>query len=403
MNGSNGSSKKAVKGARRVMSYVVPSTTDEFAALSWWFATVSGSDTVEMVGEESGHRPVWGLRAGTPPVSVRMTGSGSTVTAVVREVGDPVGLFDSPGRVYELEMLIPSGIGIDMVHAEASAQFKRHFSASSDSIEVWFTRKDYETVSWKKFGTIPKRPVATVHLAGGIETDVLADARHFLDPATKAMYVSFGRPYKRVYCLHGPPGTGKTSLVIAIASELGRPIAIFNTDSLRDDTFIDVLTDLPPDAIILFEDIDAMFKSRVATTETGGGGMTFSALINALDGVLHPRGALVFMTTNHLERLDPALRRPGRVDRMIAVPLARTEQVAALWKIAFPSGPVMPSEVGRAVERAGGVSPANTTEVLFNNREGGAQRSAAALVAAFASPKPKKSTRTHPATHPATP
>jgi chaperone BCS1 len=287
--------------------------------------------------------------------------------------------MEAPARLLQLELRLPGSLAMDRVMSEAASRYKSHFAQKG--IDVFYTRKFYENVEWKRFGMIPNRPISTIRLAGGIETELLADARKFLEPNTEAIYAVFGRPYKRVYCLHGPPGTGKTSLIMAIASELSRPVAIFNVDSLRDDTFIELLSDLPEGAVIIFEDIDAMFKKRGGGGEDGG--MTFSTLLNSLDGVLHPRRTLIFMTTNHLERLDPALHRPGRVDRMVEVPYARSAQVASLWRIAFPKGPAMPRDLVRAADVGNGVSPALTSEVLFTRRTEGPAAAAAALLSAW--------------------
>lgn len=75
----------------------------------------------------------------------------------------------------------------------------------------------------------------------------------------------------------------------------------------------------PQQSIILLEDIDAAFVSREETSQQkaafeGLNRVTFSGLLNALDGVASTEARIVFMTTNYLKRLDPALIRPGRVD-----------------------------------------------------------------------------------------
>ena len=187
-----------------------------------------------------------------------------------------------------------------------------------------------------------------------------------------------------------PAATGKTSLVFALAGALGRPLAIFNVDSLRDDTFIELLAERPEDAVLLFEDVDALFRERHAgkAGAEGGGGMTFSTLLNSLDGVLHPRGALVFLTTNHLERLDAALRRPGRVDVLAEVPALSAEQAAGLWSAAFPRAPPLPQEVARTLE-AQRVTPARLSELLFALRGRGATE-AAREVARLVGPRKKR-------------
>ncbi|KAG1229889.1 hypothetical protein G6F68_019341 [Rhizopus microsporus] len=66
---------------------------------------------------------------------------------------------------------------------------------------------------------------------------------------------------------------------------------------------------------MLLEDIDAALTKRTQTDNQGYQSMiTFSGLLNALDGVASAEERIIFLTTNHVEKLDPALIRPGRVD-----------------------------------------------------------------------------------------
>ena len=363
------------------MRFTVPSTSHEYPLLSWWAAHASGADDVALVGEESGHRPVWGLRPSAPPVRTRLGGRTVTASATVESPG-AVGLMDAAARLEHLHLELPEGCPWDRVAAEAARAYSEAFGPRG--VQVWYTRKHYETVHWKLFGSLPPRPVDSVLLRGGLQRKLLEDARRFAREDTQKEYVRRGRPYKRVYCLHGPPGTGKSSLVFALAGELGRPLAIFNVDSLRDDTFIELLSERPEGAMLLFEDVDALFRER---SKGGGGeaGMTFSTLLNSLDGVLHPRGAIVFLTTNHLERLDAALRRPGRVDLLVEVPGLSAEQAGEMWAAAFPRAAPLPLAVAQSLE-ARGVSPAQLSERLFALRERGAEE-AAREVAALGRPR----------------
>lgn len=87
-------------------------------------------------------------------------------------------------------------------------------------------------------------------------------------------------------------------------------------------------------AVILLEDIDAAFVQR----DSGGANtkLTFSGLLNALDGVASSEERLVFMTTNHIERLDPALIRPGRVDMVLRLGDASDKQIRRLFVKFYP-------------------------------------------------------------------
>jgi len=64
--------------------------------------------------------------------------------------------------------------------------------------------------------------------------------------------------------------------------------------------------------------------------------VTFSGLLNTLDGVASSEERLVFMTTNHLDRLDPALIRPGRVDLKQEIGLASKSQLFKMYRRFYP-------------------------------------------------------------------
>lgn len=133
--------------------------------------------------------------------------------------------------------------------------------------------------------------------------------------------VFLGIPYRRGYLLYGPPGTGKSSFIMALAGALDYNICIINLSEniMTDDRLQYLFSVVPERSFILLEDIDAAFASRSQPTSQQQGAaasqkVTFSGLLNAIDGIASSEERIIFMTTNHIERLDPALLRPGRVD-----------------------------------------------------------------------------------------
>lgn len=162
-------------------------------------------------------------------------------------------------------------------------------------------------------------------------------------------YVTRGIPWRRGYLLHGAPGTGKTSLVRALASELGLDLCIVNLTSSRlgDDGLATLMASAPPQAILLMEDIDAIFVGREKADAAPG--LSFSGLLNAIDGVYAQEGRILVMTTNHKERLDPALIRPGRIDRHFEIGLAGEAEAVAMARAFYPDDPEMAPAVAKAL------------------------------------------------------
>ncbi|KAF9913749.1 hypothetical protein BX616_009655 [Lobosporangium transversale] len=186
---------------------------------------------------------------------------------------------------------------------------------------------------WRPFGQPRKRRLLeSVILDDGIAERVVRDVKEFVK--NEKWYADRGIPYRRGYLLYGPPGSGKTSFIQALAGELEYNICILNLSErgLTNDRLNHLLTNLPERSIMLLEDIDAAFAKRDKTQEGFHSMVTFSGLLNALDGVASAEGRIIFMTTNHIEALDPALIRPGRVDLREYVGDASPIQIRRMFK-----------------------------------------------------------------------
>eukprot|EP00026_Physarum_polycephalum_P003305 Phypoly_transcript_03315.p1 GENE.Phypoly_transcript_03315~~Phypoly_transcript_03315.p1 ORF type:complete len:430 (-),score=36.99 Phypoly_transcript_03315:82-1371(-) len=183
---------------------------------------------------------------------------------------------------------------------------------------------------WRRFGARTKRPWKSVVLPAGVKEDLLEDAKTFIENAQ--WYINLGIPYRRGYLLYGIPGSGKSSLIYAIAGVLNLNISVLSLAQrdLTDDQLVSLLNSAPPNAILVLEDVDAAFVKR-SKQDDASNGVSFSGLLNAIDGVVAQEGRLLFMTTNKIEDLDEALIRDGRIDKQIHLGYATTEQIAGLF------------------------------------------------------------------------
>jgi len=102
--------------------------------------------------------------------------------------------------------------------------------------------------------------------------------------------------------------------ILGIASELNYKLAILDLNTINSDEQLSArISDAPERSILLMEDVDAIFVDRTSVQKRKRG-ITFSGFLNALDGVRSKDGTITIMSTNHKEKLDPALIRPGRCD-----------------------------------------------------------------------------------------
>ncbi|CAE6351983.1 unnamed protein product [Rhizoctonia solani] len=211
---------------------------------------------------------------------------------------------------------------------------------------------------WHRSASRAKRPMQSIVLDPNIKNMIMEDAKDFM--ASENWYSERGIPFRRGYLLHGAPGSGKTSLIHALAGELKLDVYVISLSrrGFDDARLHEIISDLPPRAIALIEDIDASFTTAVGvrgssastapSSSDEGGGVTLAGLLAAIDGVAAQEGRLLFATTNHIEVLDPALTRPGRMDVHVEFRLASKWQAKQLFKSFFP--PAVLSDSSHAEE-----------------------------------------------------
>ncbi len=156
-------------------------------------------------------------------------------------------------------------------------------------------------------------------LRGATKEDILGDFERFF--ASEATYEELGAPWRRGALFLGPPGNGKTHCVKALVHRLQRPTIYVRGFRHRYRTTVDCISEvftrarqIAPCAMVL-EDLEGLFDPE---------GLAF--FLNEVDGFADNRGVVILGTTNHPERLDPALLdRPSRFDRTYAFELPNDE------------------------------------------------------------------------------
>ncbi|XP_030469868.1 AAA-ATPase At3g28510-like [Syzygium oleosum] len=159
----------------------------------------------------------------------------------------------------------------------------------------------------------------------------------------KEYYAKIGKAWKRGYLLYGPPGTGKSTMVAAMANFLKYDVYDLELTAVKNNTELRrLLIEISSKSIIVIEDIDCSLdltgqRKKEGDDENDDGGedkspakkltqkekksseVTLSGLLNFIDGIWSACGGerIIVFTTNHLDKLDPALIRRGRMDKHI--------------------------------------------------------------------------------------
>ncbi|TKW30947.1 hypothetical protein SEVIR_2G072700v4 [Setaria viridis] len=243
----------------------------------------------------------------------------------------------------------------------------------------------------------------------------------------KDYYARVGKAWKRGYLLYGPPGTGKSTMIAAMANYLDYDVYDIELTSVRTNTDLRKLfIETTSKSIIVIEDIDCSLdltgkrkkkKKKKAdgdgqskdggekkdgaeagkeeeekADDKGGSKVTLSGVLNFIDGLWSACGGerIIVFTTNHVEKLDPALIRRGRMDKHIEMSYCCFESFRFLARVYLDVDAHPLFDAVAALLREVDMTPADVAENLTPKGPGeDADSCLAALVDALEKAKEK--------------
>jgi len=285
-------------------------------------------------------------------------------------------------RRFSLKVAKPSKsfLSAYFVHiANSSAELKRLKSS-----KTLYTNNG----GWR--GVLFKHPSSFDSLAldPAMKEKIIRDLDRFRQG--KEFHSRVGRPWKRGYLLYGPPGTGKSSLVAAIANYMKYDVYDLELTKVYDNSELrTLLIKTTNKSIIVIEDIDCSLDltNRVSKPsklddgkrnalvmddpeERSGSRLTLSGILNFTDGLWSCCGEerIIIFTTNHRDRLDPALLRCGRMDMHIHLSFCAFPafKCLAFNYLQIEDHPLF-SAVEESMRRGAEMTPADISEILMQH------------------------------------
>lgn len=189
-------------------------------------------------------------------------------------------------------------------------------SLSADYVDTYY----FGSHSWYKAQSQPRRSIDTLYLNEGVMEKIVGTIDNFLK--SEKWYLDNGIPYQLGIMLWGYPGTGKTSIIKALAALFNKKVYSLDPDHIM--SLTEAVREMSRDSLLVIEDIDS---SRVTHSRKRGEVTentpvmpqiqdltSISSVLNSLDGFNTTHGRILIITTNRPEVLDAALIRPGRID-----------------------------------------------------------------------------------------
>ncbi len=288
----------------------------------------------------------------------RLEAQRNALNSNVRSLKDELKLLQEPGS-YVGEVVKVMGKGKVLVKVHPEGKFVVNVSSDIDikkitpSLRVCLRSDSYELHQilpnkvdpLVSLMMVEKVPDSTYDMVGGLDKQI-KEIKEVIELPVKhpELFESLGIDQPKGVILYGPPGTGKTLLARAVAhhteckfirvsgSELVQKYIGEGSRMVRE-LFIMAREHAP--SIIFMDEIDSIGSSRVEGSSGGDSEVqrTMLELLNQLDGFESSKDIKIIMATNRLDILDPALLRPGRIDRKIEFPPPTVEARTDILKI----------------------------------------------------------------------
>lgn len=199
-----------------------------------------------------------------------------------------------------------------------------------ENIEVYV----YKNGSWERLdANASPRSLESIILDTDIKKEIISNIDNF--HSNEDFFKSAGLPWKLTYVLHGEPGTGKTSLIKALASHYNKKLHVLNITQLNDKEFEDSIRSVEPGSILAIEDFDSAGGTHKREGDNTPQRLSLTAILNTLDGLVQLNDVIIFLTTNHLEMIDEALYRKGRVDFILEIGTVKHPEILEYSKYIF--------------------------------------------------------------------
>uniref|UniRef100_A0A7C9ABT4 Adenosinetriphosphatase n=1 Tax=Opuntia streptacantha TaxID=393608 RepID=A0A7C9ABT4_OPUST len=233
--------------------------------------------------------------------------------------------FPKKAKTVAMETYLPHILREAHALKQGEKTLKLH-TVDFNNMRVYPCRDVWSSVSLNHPATFQ-----TLAMDPDLKRVIMEDLERFV--TRKEYYRRVGKAWKRGYLLYGPPGTGKSSLIAAMANYLKFDVYDLELSGLRTDSDLRrLLLCTGNRSILVVEDIDCSVElndrgsadaAAVARLRRGyydeSRQVTLSGVLNCIDGLWSSCGdeRIIIFTTNHKDKLDPALIRPGRMDMHI--------------------------------------------------------------------------------------
>jgi hypothetical protein len=358
----------ALSASTRNLSYHLALSLEQHFTDRHVLTTSDRTFDVERYGA-AGHASVRRTDSVAPLLELQFRGleRGSTLLS-------PIAWYDVEWRSHCLHALSATWVQGDCPHNEwfvvaDEPEVARAFHeevcrfASNVPNVVWVFARGYWSRSSELHAAIRTASFEDLVLAPSLEHVLSKDFERFL--ASKELYARHRTPHRRGALLVGPPGNGKTHAIRALLREINLTVLYVKSLKTRHSPEADSIAEVFDEArdrspcVLVLEDLDALVSDE-----------TRSVFLNELDGFARNDGVITIATTNHPERLDPALlERPSRFDRkyFFDVPAAEERRrYLARWRDRqAPELRASDAAIALAIDRSAGFSFAYLQELTL--------------------------------------